>query len=358
MKRKIFTLVLTAMLGLQAFGQTTGTAKVVGGAAVVPVTGVTLNPSSVMMAFADSALLTATVLPSNATNKNVTWSSGTGGIYFIRPGVIQAHVGGTATITVTTEDGGKTATCVVQVVNLPYYCFPEVSSSNQWISRVKIGSINNATSKSYGYGDYHYMSTDIARGSAQTINLVSGWATSSTSWKVWIDYNCDGDFTDNGEAVLNGSFTGYNINASFAVPSTATLGTTRMRVMMVNSGASEPCSLSDGEVEDYSVNITSATKKIIAEAPHTLSIQPDGMAQVSEPAVSVYPNPASDKLLVNSTGIGKVNLVSVTGINGKRFTANFDADNKSIDVSSLPKGMYIVVIDTEKGEYKSKFTKQ
>jgi hypothetical protein len=356
MKRKIFTLFTMVMLGLQAFGQTAGTTKVVGGAAVVPVTGVTLNPSSVMMAFADSALLTATVLPSNATNKNVTWSSSEPGIYFERPGVIRAHVGGTATITVTTEDGGKTATCVVQVVNLPYYCFPNVSSSNQWISLVKIGSINKATSKGDGYSDYHYMSTDIAKGSTQTINLVSGWATSNTAWKVWIDYNRDGDFTDNGEAVVDGSFTGYNINASFMVPSTATLGTTRMRVMMVNSGANGPCSLNDGEVEDYSVNITSATKKVIAEAPHTLSIQPDGMAQVPEPGVSIYPNPASDKLFVRSTG--KVKAVYLIDISGKMVPANFDAGNHCINVSCLANGMYVVVIDAEKGEYRSKFTKQ
>ena len=56
--------------------------------------------------------------PANATNKNVTWESDDEDVAAVSDaGVVTAIAAGTANITVTTEDGGKTATCVVTVVN-------------------------------------------------------------------------------------------------------------------------------------------------------------------------------------------------------------------------------------------------
>jgi uncharacterized protein YjdB len=63
----------------------------------------------------DSAL-TFTISPSNATNKNVTWSSTAPNVASVANGMVTAVSVGNATIMVTTADGGKTATCVVNVV--------------------------------------------------------------------------------------------------------------------------------------------------------------------------------------------------------------------------------------------------
>ena len=83
------------------------------------VTGVTLDQTSLTLTEGDSETLTATVEPSNATNKNVTWSSSDPNVATVENGVVTAVGAGTATITVTTEDGGKTATCTV-TVERPY----------------------------------------------------------------------------------------------------------------------------------------------------------------------------------------------------------------------------------------------
>ena len=83
--------------------------------AVVPVTGVTLNKTSTTITAGGTETLTATVQPSNATNKNVTWSSNNTGVATINNGLVTAQSQGTATITVTTQDGGRTASCVVTV---------------------------------------------------------------------------------------------------------------------------------------------------------------------------------------------------------------------------------------------------
>ena len=89
-------------------------------AATVSVTGVTLTPASLSLFTGDTATLTATVQPSDATNQNVTWSSDKPEVATVENGVVTAKAAGTATITVTTADGNYTATCTVKV-NDPVY---------------------------------------------------------------------------------------------------------------------------------------------------------------------------------------------------------------------------------------------
>ena len=82
----------------------------------VSVSGVSLNKTSLTLEAGETAALTATVTPANAANKSVTWSSSDTTVATVADGVVTAVAAGTATITVTTADGGKTATCTVTVV--------------------------------------------------------------------------------------------------------------------------------------------------------------------------------------------------------------------------------------------------
>ena len=83
---------------------------------VVSVTGVTLNKTSTSIQVGGTETLTATVLPEDATNQNVTWKSDKPEIATVDAnGKVTGVKAGEATITVTTEDGGKTATCKVTV---------------------------------------------------------------------------------------------------------------------------------------------------------------------------------------------------------------------------------------------------
>ena len=81
----------------------------------VSVTDVSLNKETLSLYTGDTASLTATVEPDNATNKNVTWSSDKPAVATVEGGTVTAMGAGEATITVTTEDGSKTATCTVIV---------------------------------------------------------------------------------------------------------------------------------------------------------------------------------------------------------------------------------------------------
>lgn len=85
------------------------------------VTGVTVTPQTLNLYTGDTAPLTATVKPDNATNPNVTWSSDKPEIAKVENGVVTAVAPGTATITATAADGsGKTDTCTVTVTDKTY----------------------------------------------------------------------------------------------------------------------------------------------------------------------------------------------------------------------------------------------
>ena len=83
----------------------------------VPVTSVSLNQNKLSLkAAGESYQLTATISPANATNKGVTYKSSNPKVVTVSDsGVVTAVANGSATITVTTNDGGKTATCSVTV---------------------------------------------------------------------------------------------------------------------------------------------------------------------------------------------------------------------------------------------------
>jgi len=87
-----------------------------GSCPAVAVTGVSLNHSELEMQVGGATqTLVATITPANATNQNVTWESDDTDVATVDNGVVTAVGAGTATITVTTQDGSFTAQCEVTV---------------------------------------------------------------------------------------------------------------------------------------------------------------------------------------------------------------------------------------------------
>lgn len=80
------------------------------------VTGVTVSPTTASIAVDATRQLTATVAPSDAANKAVTWSTSDASKASVNSsGLVTGVAAGSATITATTADGGKTSTCAVTV---------------------------------------------------------------------------------------------------------------------------------------------------------------------------------------------------------------------------------------------------
>ena len=91
------------------------------GTVIYKVTDVSLNKTSLTLTDGGSETLTATITPSNATNKNVTWSSDNQNVATVENGKVTAVGAGTATIKATAADGsGKSDTCTVTVTAKTY----------------------------------------------------------------------------------------------------------------------------------------------------------------------------------------------------------------------------------------------
>lgn len=86
------------------------------GTVIYKVTGVSLNMTELTLTEGDSETLTASIAPTDATDQKVTWNSSAPAVATVDAnGNVTAMDAGTAVITVTTEDGNKTATCTVTV---------------------------------------------------------------------------------------------------------------------------------------------------------------------------------------------------------------------------------------------------
>lgn len=87
---------------------------------IVPVSGVSVDPTTAKIKVSDEIKISATVAPSNATNKAVTWTTSDNNIATVdNSGNVTGIAIGTATITATTKDGGFTASCTVTVEEKP-----------------------------------------------------------------------------------------------------------------------------------------------------------------------------------------------------------------------------------------------
>lgn len=157
-------------------------------AKTVAVTGVTLDKSEVSITVGKTATLTATITPSNATNKNVSWSSNAEDVATVANGVVTAVAVGKAKITVTTEDGNYTADCVVTVTaaspdgELTQYSenfshYQNTSTSNT----VVVSEFNGDACKWSGIGatTTYYTNTDNSEGTTG-VTLLKPASNSST----------------------------------------------------------------------------------------------------------------------------------------------------------------------------------
>lgn len=81
---------------------------------VVPVTGVSLDKSALNIQKGESVTLVVTVRPSDATNQSVNWSTNNSNVT-VSNGMVTGKTAGTSVVTVTTDDGGYTAQCTINV---------------------------------------------------------------------------------------------------------------------------------------------------------------------------------------------------------------------------------------------------
>ncbi len=131
--------------------------------AVIPVTGITVSPSSVDVAAGDTTRLTAVVQPSNAGNKTVTWSSSDSSVATVSSSGLVTGVGeGTAVITAATQDGNFKATANITVIaSTKKKCMLIIGGDSSPSSLSAGDQIINDTLKAWGYFVIPVASSDL-----------------------------------------------------------------------------------------------------------------------------------------------------------------------------------------------------
>ena len=263
------------------------------------------------------------------------------------------------TFSVKAKDAANNLSASSNVVNVTTlagsavtYCASTSSSTaDEKIGRVVLGTINNPSTGTAGYENFTALSTNLTRGTANTITITPSWTSTvySEGYAVWIDYNKNGLFTDAGELVYSkATSTATSASGSFTVPATATVGSTRMRVSMKYNGIPTSCeTLSYGQVEDYSVNIVAAT------AITTLT---DFNSNESLTTISLYPNPTKDVLNIETNSEIKLNYSVINYLGQVVKTGNIE--NNVLNVSSLNAGIYILEVNDGQKSVTKKFIKE
>ncbi len=154
----------------------------------------------------------------------MTWSALPAGTYYY-PVLTEPGAVGPYTMHVVSQ--GVTAYCAADG-----FC-------DEYISRVQLGTIDNATSCGASYEDYTSISTGLVQTVPYTITVTNGLAYTGDQCGVWVDWDGDFCFSPSEQVLMSGgpaSFTG-----TVTAPLTAVVGPTRMRVRIAYTGALPAC---------------------------------------------------------------------------------------------------------------------
>lgn len=226
------------------------------------------------------------------------------------------------------------------------YCLSKGTSQQfEWIDMVKLGSLIHESGKD-GYANNTGLAPPAVNiGSTASIELSLGNEASVTRkryWAVFMDYNHDGDFADYGEWVIAANTTSARLSwYSFSVPITASVGITRMRVVLKYGGWPLLCeTFSNGEVEDYYINLL---QQHSINSDETLGSKEEN---------SVYPNPVKETLHVTGEG-SRMKVTDLTGI------VFYEGEYKTqLNVLDWPKRVYILIIYSPTGAKSTRFLKE
>jgi hypothetical protein len=230
------------------------------------------------------------------------------------------------------------------------------NSSEDWIEKVEIGSINNRSGNNGGYQNFRHLSTKVSPGNTVDLTVQSGQKYNYPCyWKVWIDFNLDGDFNDDNEEVLKGISTSSEeaYKKSISIPSNAVNGNCMMRVSMrYNQYPAPNDTFKTGEVEDYSIIIGKEHSNQPLSGKELMSSIP------SKSKLLVYPNPTRDFLNINlNNQLKEGGILYILNLLGQ-IIKEIPVDHRQrINVSHLPDGIYIIKYKTDDTTLSSKFIK-
>jgi len=229
----------------------------------------------------------------------------------------------------------------------PVYCNSQGKTSRfEWIESVEIGPLTNQSGDDFGYKLFDDLSIpSFELGGEFNLSLTPGFLDEvyQEYWRVWIDLNQDGDFSDADEVVFDAQNPSSDpIVSSFTLPAKGQIGQTTMRVAMkyidpsTDADPPQSCTTFEfGEVEDYWIQV------VEGDVTNTRNVRDQG------PEIKVFPNPFRNQIRVE--GLLPGHQLRVQDVAGKLVfqLSVVDAGLETLDLGRLESGMYFVEVISE-----------
>ncbi|OMQ13010.1 Ig-like domain-containing protein [[Flexibacter] sp. ATCC 35103] len=314
-------------------GAKTATAVITVNSSNVAVTSVSLSPGSASLSVGATQQLTPTVLPSNATNKTVSYASNNTGVATVNAsGLVTAVSNGTATITVTTADGNKTSTAAITVSTATGNYF---TIKNKWTgnylydagANVGYGATvanNNYKWEKVAVDATYYILKNVGTGDIIHIENLTGavqCTAGSTGWysAQWSTENVDATWV----RIKNRWQTGSMIH-----------------IENLNGSAQYAGAQNNWESAQWQFQTVSTSKKINTnEAEVTVE---------NNSSINIYPNPATNNefnIVLPELKAGDIATVTVIDINGRKVLVKKIPASAKIN-HDLASGIYVVTINS------------
>jgi sugar lactone lactonase YvrE len=244
---------------------------------------------------------------------------------------------------------------------IPFVCDEDLEHCDQiayfsaleYVNRVEVQDLDKTTGNNGGYINLRDVEADqihAGPGELMTVDLTAGYWywTFTSSFRIYIDYNQDGDFNDVGELVFQ-KRAKNSVNGSFNIKPDVTPGCYTMRVNMSWPWYTAGCgNYTFGETEDYLINIDKpatfdyyakvASNPIEDEVPNDLAFE---FAHGFSPVV-FKGNKTQIVLRAKEAGITQFNVVDALGRTVETVEINHEegVNELTIDTETLPVGVY------------------
>ncbi len=245
----------------------------------------------------------------------------------------------TATGSATVEGMDPTQVCQARGSNTQF----------EWIEQVQISNWGHHSGNNNGYGNFLHITPTLTAGRNHTLQLIPGYAGSGFKeyWRIWIDFNQDGDFNDPNEEVFAANDALGVVSGTLLIPNQHVSMTTRMRISMRYGTPPNPCGIfAYGETEDYTITIVPAANAdnnvIQGSMLPTVYLPPPAY----EPVLRLWPNPANTYVQIRyfsrQTGALQLAIYDVQGRPHRRWQADVHEgfNDLTLTIDDIQNGFY------------------
>lgn len=351
----------------------------------VPVEGITLPAEATLSAEVPTIKLVPTFIPEDAKNKNVTWKSSNEEVVKVTNGQLAAISKGVATVTVTTEDGGFTASCEVTVdTDLQVYISTAVAdsyvrgtySANYGTEPIVVTKDDTGTNYDrWGYFKFSIADLDNVDMEKSTVNVqanlyVQSTGTVANTLNMLIYAVADTSWSETTINDTNKPAAGALLHSipGFNVPTTDFNEANRISFDLTAYALAEYAKgnklISLQVFQDRigaggagTINFSSKENEDSRRYP-TLSIQAFPMLNNLNPVdldspVAIYPNPTKDIVNVELSEIVPISIRNIGGVVLETIQP-VSTGNQTIRLQDYPAGIYFLTI----GNHTYKVVKQ